>query len=165
LGTSRSSRPVEPEVPRLVRLKPIGVVSSPVTRPLERGWGEVVSTIRVAESVSPGLRGVESFSHLAVLFLMHRARFSDRDLVRRPRRRRDMPSLGIFAQRASCRPNLLGLTVVRLLARRGPLLEVKGLDALDGSPVLDLKPHVRAFDSPDSPLEPAWVARLMAGYF
>jgi tRNA-Thr(GGU) m(6)t(6)A37 methyltransferase TsaA len=148
-----------------VCLKPIGVVRSPITRPLEQGWGEVVSTIRVAEWVCRGLRGVESFSHLAVLFVMHRARFSDRDLVRRPRRRRDMPSLGIFAQRASCRPNLLGLTVVRLLERRGPLLEVRGLDALDGSPVLDLKPHVRAFDSPGRPQEPEWVARLMAGYF
>jgi len=165
VGTSRSSRAVELEVRRLVRLKPIGVVSSPVTSPLDHGWGEVVSTIRVAKWVSPGLRGVESFSHLAVLFVMHRARFRDRDLVRRPRRRRNMPTLGIFAQRASCRPNLLGLTVVRLLARRGPLLEVQGLDALDGSPVLDLKPHVRAFDSPDRSLEPAWVARLMAGYF
>jgi tRNA (adenine37-N6)-methyltransferase len=165
VGTSRSSRSVEPEVPRFVRLRPIGVVCSPITRPLEHGWGEVVSTIRVSAAVSSGLRGVEAFSHLAVLFVMHRARFSDRDLVRRPRQRRDMPSLGIFAQRASCRPNLLGLTVVRLLGRQGPVLEVRGLDALDGSPVLDLKPHVRAFDSPGRPLEPEWMSRLMAGYF
>ena len=165
MGTSRSSRAVEPGAPRRVWLQPIGVVRSPITRPLEQGWGQVVSTIRVAGWVSRGLRGVESFSHLAVLFVMHQARFSERDLVRRPRRRRDMPPLGIFAQRASCRPNLLGLTVVRLLARRGPLLEVRGLDALDGSPVLDLKPHVRAFDSPGHPLEPEWMARLMAGYF
>lgn len=165
MGTSRSSRGVEPEVPRRVSLSPIGVVRSPITRPLEHGWGQVVSTIRVEGWVARGLRGVEAFSHLAVLFVMHRARFSDRDLVRRPRRRRDMPPLGIFAQRASCRPNLLGLTVVRLLARRGALLEVQGLDALDGSPVLDLKPHVQAFDSPARVLEPEWMARLMSGYF
>jgi len=165
VGTSRSSRPVEPEVPRLVHLRPIGVVCSPITRPLEHGWGEVVSTIRVSPGVSRGLRGVEAFSHLAVLFVMHRARYSERDLVRRPRRRRDMPALGIFAQRASCRPNFLGLTVVRLLGRQGAVLEVRGLDALDGSPVLDLKPHVRAFDSPGRPLEPEWMSRLMAGYF
>jgi tRNA (adenine37-N6)-methyltransferase len=165
MGTSRSSCTVEPEVPRRVWLRPIGVVRSPVTRPLEHGWGQVVSTIRVTRGFGPGLRGVESFSHLAVLFVMHQARFRERDLVRRPRRRRDMPPLGIFAQRASCRPNLLGLTVVRLLRRQGALLEVRGLDAIDGSPVLDLKPHVRAFDSPGRPLEPEWMGRLMTGYF
>ena len=165
MRTSRSSRAVEPEVPRRVWLQPIGVVRSPITHSLEQGWGQVVSTIRVSGRVSRGLQGVESFSHLAVLFVMHQARFSERDLVRRPRRRRDMPPLGIFAQRASCRPNLLGLTVVRLLARRGPLLEVRGLDALDGSPVLDLKPHVQAFDAPGRSVEPEWMARWMAGDF
>jgi tRNA (Thr-GGU) A37 N-methylase len=97
---------------------------------------------------------------------MDRARFdAATDLVRRPRGRADMPLLGIFAQRAKHRPNPIGLSTVRLLGVSGSILRVQGLDAIDGTPVLDLKPHFEAFDRPTGAVEPAWPAALMRGYF
>jgi tRNA-Thr(GGU) m(6)t(6)A37 methyltransferase TsaA len=110
--------------------------------------------------------GIERFSHLLVVFWMHGATFSrEDDLVRRPRGRDDMPEVGIFAQRAKHRPVPIGVTAVRLRARRGAVLEVEGLDALDGSPILDIKPYFPDFDRVADPTVPDWVSRLMQGYF
>jgi tRNA (Thr-GGU) A37 N-methylase len=76
-----------------------------------------------------------------------------------------MPEIGIFAQRAKHRPNPIGLTAVRLLSVAGNVLTVRGLDAIDGSPVLDIKPYFPAFDRVDDANAPEWVGRLMEGYF
>ena len=150
---------------RLV-LEPIGEVRCPVSRAPGIPWGEVVSTLYLKPGVVEGLKGIDQFSHLLVLFFMHQASYvAGRDLVRRPGGREDMPSLGIFAQRASSRPNTLGVSVVRLLSKEGAILCVQGLDAIDGSPLLDVKPYFKAFDRAIAPLEPEWVNRLMDGYF
>jgi tRNA (Thr-GGU) A37 N-methylase len=85
--------------------------------------------------------------------------------VRRPRGQADMPELGIFAQRAKDRPNPLGITVVPLVAVTPEGLRVRGLDAIDGTPILDLKPYFPQFDSAPGARVPEWVARLMRGYF
>jgi tRNA (adenine37-N6)-methyltransferase len=149
-----------------VDLVPIGFVESPITDPQDDGWGEVVSGIRLRDSLAPGLRGLEQFSHAMVVFLMHQATFDEAtDLVRRPRGRGDMPLLGIFAQRARHRPNPIGVSVVEILGVEGSVLRVRGLDAVDGTPVLDIKPHFPVFDAADEPKVPAWVERLMADYF
>jgi tRNA (adenine37-N6)-methyltransferase len=76
-----------------------------------------------------------------------------------------MPRVGIFAQRASSRPNALGVSVVRLLRQEAAVLSVQGLDAFDGSPILDVKPYVSDFDRANPSVEPDWVAQLMRGYF
>lgn len=149
-----------------MNLDPIGWVRSPATEGVDENWGAVVAEIHVAESLAAGLRGIEQFSHLLVVFYMHQATFDPAtDLVRRPRGRADLPEVGIFAQRAKHRPNPLGLTAVRLLGVAGAVLRVQGLDALDGTPVLDLKPYFPAFDRVADAVTPAWVDRLMAGYF
>jgi tRNA-Thr(GGU) m(6)t(6)A37 methyltransferase TsaA len=97
---------------------------------------------------------------------MHRYSFTPAaDLVRRPQERADMPEVGIFAQRAKHRPNPIGITAVELIERRGPVLVVKGLDAIDGTPVLDIKPYVPAFDSRPTAVVPRWLERLMEKYF
>src|SRR5262245_48502157 len=97
---------------------------------------------------------------------MHEARFdASAHLVRRPRDRGDLPLTGIFAQRAKHRPNPIGITTVRVERIEGASLFVRGLDALDGSPVLDVKPHAPVFDAPDSPCAPAWFDEIMKGYF
>jgi tRNA-Thr(GGU) m(6)t(6)A37 methyltransferase TsaA len=146
--------------------EPIGVVRSPVVAERDDDWGEVVSELQVVERLAPGLVGLEQFSHLNVLFWMHQSSFdAATDLVRRPRGRSDMPQLGIFAQRAKHRPNPIGLTAVRLLGRKGAVLKVQGLDAIDGTPILDLKPYVPAFDQVADPTLPEWISRLMEGYF
>ncbi|MDQ5823815.1 MAG: tRNA (N6-threonylcarbamoyladenosine(37)-N6)-methyltransferase TrmO [Chloroflexota bacterium] len=148
-----------------VTMQPIGVVRSPVKEGVDEGWGTVVSEIHLLEEYGPGLLGLEEFSHVIVVFLMHQATFNPDDLVRRPRGRANMPEVGIFAQRAKHRPNPIGLTAVRLLSVAGNVLTVRGLDAIDGSPVLDIKPYFAAFDRVDDASAPQWADRLMEGYF
>ncbi len=149
-----------------MNLRPIGFVKSPVTEPTDENWGNVVSEIHLSHELAPGLQGVERFSHLIVIFFMHRATFDPTDdLVRRPRGRADMPELGIFAQRAKHRPNPIGATAVELVGMEGNVLRVRGLDAIDGTPVLDIKPYFPAFDRVDHAVVPEWVERLMGGYF
>jgi tRNA-Thr(GGU) m(6)t(6)A37 methyltransferase TsaA len=133
---------------------------------VDAGWGSVVAQIHLHDKYAPGLLGLEEFSHVIVVFLMHRATFRpDEDLVRRPRGRADMPEVGIFAQRAKHRPNPIGLTAVRLLSMEGSVLTVRGLDAIDGSLVLDIKPYFAAFDRVEDATQPEWVDSLMEGYF
>ena len=96
-------------------LEPIGFVKNSVREPADAAWGSVVSEIRLRSELAEGLRGLEDFSHLVIVFLMHEARFrADLHLVRRPRDRAEMPSLGIFAPRARHRPNPIGVTTVSL---------------------------------------------------
>jgi tRNA-Thr(GGU) m(6)t(6)A37 methyltransferase TsaA len=150
----------------MTTIEPIAVVRSAVADGKDEDWGQVVAEIEVAPPFVPGLAGIEQFSHLLIIYWMHGASFSPAtDLVRRPRGRADMPELGIFAQRAKHRPNPIGVTAVRLVERAGARLRVAGLDALDGTPVLDIKPYFAAFDRVAAPVEPEWVGRLMQGYF
>jgi tRNA-Thr(GGU) m(6)t(6)A37 methyltransferase TsaA len=157
---------VELDRPGALAMEPVGVVRSPVAEGVDEDWGSVVAEIHLRVEYAPGLRGLEEFSHAIVVFLMHQATFNpDTDLVRRPRGQADMPELGIFAQRAKHHPNPIGLTAVRLLSVRGNVVTVRGLDAIDGSPVLDIKPYFPAFDNVDDATTPEWVGRLMEGYF
>ena len=147
-------------------IKPIGKVHSEVTSGRDENWGDVVSEIEIAPEYASGLRGLESFSHILVIYWMHEAKFdSAKHLIRCPREREDMPLLGIFTQRAKHRPNPIGVTAVRLLSVTGGSLQVQGLDAIDGTPVLDIKPYVPAFDAAGDAVTPEWVTRLMTNYF
>jgi tRNA (adenine37-N6)-methyltransferase len=86
-------------------------------------------------------------------------------LARRPRGRADWPEVGIFAQRGKNRPNRIGVTVCRLLSVRDLTIEVEGLDAIDGTPVLDIKPYVSGFAPKGAVREPAWARELMETYW
>ena len=149
-----------------ISLQPIGVVRNDVKEPKDEDWGSVVSQIRLDPALADGLLELQHFSHAVVVFLMHEARFEPAaHLARHPRDREDLPLVGIFAQRARHRPNPIGITTVRIeRVERGTLI-VRGLDAIDGTPVLDVKPHVPVFDAPARPRVPEWMDRLMAGYF
>lgn len=144
----------------------IGVVYNEVKEPTDEGWGHVVSEIVLDETFSDGLEGIEQFSHLLILFWMHRAAEAEPlRMRRRPQGRADMPEVGLFAQRARHRPNPIGVTAVRLLRRDKNRLVVEGLDAINGTPVLDVKPYVPAFDAVEAARVPQWVTRLMERYF
>lgn len=150
----------------MVKLEAIGTVRSPVSEGVDEDWGGVVAEIHLADRLAPGLSGLEQFSHVMVVFFMHRSSFSpETDLVRRPQGRPDMPEIGIFAQRAKHRPNPIGVTAVELIGVRGNVVTVKGLDAIDGTPVLDIKPYFPDYDRVEEASVPKWVGRLMAGYF
>src|SRR5438093_13550441 len=96
-------------------LDPIGVVRNGVVGSRDEEWGRVVSEIQLRPELADGLRGLEPFSHVVVVFVMHEARFEAAiHMTRRPRDRPDMPLVGIFAQRARHRPNPIGITTVEL---------------------------------------------------
>ena len=149
-----------------IRLQPIGAVYSPVTERSDQDWGRVTSKIILEREFAGGLLGLEGFSHAIVLTYLHRASFDrDKHLRRRPRNLDAMPEAGIFAQRAKNRPNPIGVTTVEILDVGHDCLEVGGLDTIDGTPVLDIKPYFPHFDRIEAPRVPGWVDRLMAGYF
>jgi tRNA (adenine37-N6)-methyltransferase len=149
-----------------ISLSPIGYVSSPVTNPIDENWGDVISRIEVLEPYRPGLQGLEQFSHILVVAYLHGAAFDPRrHLVRHPRGLESMPEVGIFAQRAKDRPNPLGITAVEVLEVTPEGLSVRGLDAIDGTPILDIKPYFPVFDRVEGAHVPEWVDRLMEGYF
>lgn len=148
-----------------MNLQQIGIIKSPITEGVDENWGNVVSEIVINESLMDGLKGLDEFSHVIVIFWMHHSTFNPNDLVRRPRGRGDMPLSGIFAQRAKHRPNPIGITPVELLKVEKNVITVKGLDAIDGTPVLDLKPYFPIFDRVENARVPEWVERLMQGYF
>jgi tRNA-Thr(GGU) m(6)t(6)A37 methyltransferase TsaA len=144
----------------------IGTVYNEVKEPTDQGWGSVVSEIVLDESLTDGLDGIDTFSHVLVLFWMHRAAEAEPvRMRRRPQGRADMPELGIFAQRARHRPNPIGVATVEILRRERNRLYVKGLDAINGTPVLDIKPYVPVYDAAESPRVPEWINRLMVSYF
>jgi len=149
-----------------MRIEPIGFVHTLVVEPQDHDWASVTSEVRIEPEFRTGLRGLETFSHVVVLFLLHRAGFSKEEhLLRHPRERADLPLLGIFAQRARHRPNPIGLSTVLIEKVTDTSVHVRGLDALDGTPVIDLKPHVPVFDAPSGSRHPEWVDRLFADYF
>jgi tRNA-Thr(GGU) m(6)t(6)A37 methyltransferase TsaA len=112
------------------------------------------------------LEGLDAFSHLEVVYLFDRV---DVDAVetgaRHPRGNPDWPRVGIFAQRAKDRPNRLGVSRCRMLGVSGREIAVAGLDAVDGTPVLDIKPYMNEFAPQEPTRQPAWASELMAGYW
>ncbi len=140
-------------------LKAIGVVRRSFREPSSErlNLGEIASEIEIDPSLTEALDGLEDFSHIIVLYWMHRANSERLSLKVHPMGRKDAPVQGIFAVRTPNRPNRIGKTTVRLLERRGNILRVQGLDALDGSPVLDIKPYLPGYDSKDNARVPSWI--------
>jgi tRNA-Thr(GGU) m(6)t(6)A37 methyltransferase TsaA len=146
--------------------KEIGKVRSKVKEAVDENWGKTESEIVLGDEYAPGLTGLEGFTHIIVVFHMHKADYNNNlHLVRHPQERADLPKLGIFAQRAKHRPNPIGITAVELVAVSGNSVKVRGLDAIDGTPVLDIKPYFPAFDSRPNARIPTWVEEIMRPYF
>jgi tRNA (adenine37-N6)-methyltransferase len=143
----------------------IGKVESPIKEPVDVNWGSIISEIVLEEEYAPGLLGLEEFSHLIVLTILHEAEYNpDKHLKRRPQDREDMPLLGIFAQRARHRPNRIGVTSVEIIEVSERSVKVRGLDNIDGTPVIDIKPYVPVYDRKDATI-PNWMDKMMKGYF
>jgi tRNA (adenine37-N6)-methyltransferase len=149
-------------------LEPIGIVRSPVKTPLDDVWGDVVSVIELDDRIvgPDAAKGLEEYSHIDVVFHFHLLPAEEIETnLRRPRGRADWPEVGILAQRAKRRPNRLGVTTCRLISVDGLRLTVRDLDAIDGTPVLDVKPYLAEFAPKGEIRQPAWSHELMAGYF
>ena len=146
-------------------LESIGVVKNSVENKKDVSWGEDISTIVLNEEYCTGFKGLEDFSHVIVLYHLDKANYdSQKHLQRRPQNREDMPLVGIFSQRGKDRPNRIGMTSVEIVSVSERELTVKGLDAIDGTPVLDIKPYYPVYDKKEATV-PEWVDRLMEHYF
>ena len=150
-----------------VTLTAIGVVAGGRTEPIDDHWEGVEADIVLHDRFPPdALDGLEQFSHLDVVYVFHQV--PEAAIVvgaRHPRGREDWPLVGIFAQRAKARPNRIGVSTCRLLSVRGRTVRVADLDAIDGTPVLDIKPHMVEMGPRTAVTEPAWVKELMRQYW
>ena len=121
--------------------------------------GLAVSKIVINREFARGLEGLEDFSHVYVVFWLHEIPEPSHRLRVHPRGRQDLKKVGVFASRSPHRPNPIGLTLVKLLNKKGEILTVKGLDAYNGTPVVDIKPYDKR-DSAPRPRVPAWWRQL-----
>jgi tRNA-Thr(GGU) m(6)t(6)A37 methyltransferase TsaA len=143
-----------------ISVKPIGWVRNEIKGLPWRQWKEVESEIVLDSAMTEALDGVEGFSHIMVVFWMHRVPEGIHHPVKvHPQGRQELPLVGVFATRAPYRPNPIGVSTVRLLERTDNVLKVKGLDAIDGTPVLDIKPCFPS-DAITQAEVPDWARRL-----
>jgi len=149
-------------------LHPIGYVRSPRSEPVDDDWGSVTSLVELDGALfePAALQGLEDFSHVEIVYVFDRVTQDQvQRSARRPRGNQDWPSVGIFAQRAKNRPNRIGVTCCRLLSVDGLTIKVRALDAIDGSPVLDIKPYMAEFGPREPVVQPSWSTELMASYW
>ncbi len=147
---------------------PIGFVRGGRAEPVDDAWDAVTAEIVLdpAQLGPDAALGLDSFSHIVVVFVFDRLDPAKLERnARHPRGRTDWPRVGILAQRGSPRPNRIGVTTCRVLSVEGMRIRVQGLDAIDGTPVLDIKPHMTGFDPRGEIREPDWAREIMEGYW
>jgi tRNA (adenine37-N6)-methyltransferase len=147
---------------------PIGWVVCPRSEAVDDDWGDVVSrvTLDTGRFAADSLRGLKEFSHVEVVYVFDRVPSDAYEKgARRPRGNPNWPEVGVFAQRNKRRPNRIGVSVCRLLSVEETELTVQGLDAIDGTPVLDIKPYMTEFAPRGDVDQPAWSHDLMSGYW
>ena len=151
----------------MINLDAIGYVRSTRRALLDDDWDSVAATIELTSDFTPeALAGLEDFSHAEVIFHFDRVAAGTVERgARHPRGNTRWPRVGIFAQRAKDRPNRLGSTIVEIRKRDGRVLTVAGLDAVDGTPVLDIKPVMTEFLPRTLVRQPSWSHELMREYW
>ena len=151
-----------------IEVIPIGLVRGGRREPIDDDWDQVEAEIVLdaARFAPDAAAGLDAFSPIEVIFHFDRAAAAEVNTgARHPRGRRDWPLGGILAQRGKDRPNRIGVTVCRILSVDGLSLRVRGLDAIDGTPVLDIKPVMKGFLPRGEIKEPQWAGELMTGYW
>ena len=150
-----------------ISIVPIAKVNNNRKAIEDDNWGSVISTIELAENMSESsLEGIDEFSHLEIIFFFDKVADDNIQFeARHPRNNKEYPKVGIFAQRGKNRPNKLGVTIVELLERNNKKLIVKGLDAIDGTPIIDIKPVMKEFLPKGEVKQPNWSISLMDRYW
>jgi len=151
----------------MITLTPIGYVSSPRDDTSDDGWGDVEARIELCQDFgSEAFDGIEEYSHIEVVYFLDRVPENRVAWgARHPRGNSAWPQVGIFAQRGKDRPNRLGVSIARLVGRHGRQLVLRGLDAINGTPVLDIKPVMREFLPAGEVRQPKWSHELMSRYW
>jgi tRNA-Thr(GGU) m(6)t(6)A37 methyltransferase TsaA len=159
-----------------MQLRPVGIVKSPLKEPSlvaesgdltwqskegRREWRTLISELVIDSDLAGILDGTEDFSHLLVLYWAHRVPLEGRSLIKaHPMGRKDLPLVGVFSTCSPARPNTICAIVVRLLERKGNVLKVQGLDALDGSPLIDIKPYIPSYYHADMVKMADWMLQI-----
>jgi len=151
----------------MIELNPIGFIKNTRKEIRDDHWGDIESEIVLTKQFSPeALAGIEEFSHAEILFFFHQVPPEKIQIgSRHPRNNSGWPKVGIFAQRGKNRPNRIGSTIVRVIDCKGTHLRVKGLDAIDGTPVLDIKPIMAEFLPKEKIVQPTWSHEVMIDYW
>ena len=148
-------------------IEPIAFVKNCRKDLIDDDWGNIVSTIELADQIeASSITGIHEFSHLEIIFYFDKV--ADDKIqyeARHPRNNKEFPMVGIFSQRGKNRPNRLGVTMVELVEVRQRQFVVKGLDALDGTPVMDIKPVMKEFLPKGQVKQPNWSTSLMEKYW
>jgi len=140
-------------------LKAIGFVRSGIKQPPIHDWTEIVSDITIDSSLTEALDNLDEFSHIIVLYWMHHSTADQVPTKVHPMAKQELPLVGLFATRSPHRPNPVGKATVRLLQRQGNILKVEGLDAIDGTPIIDIKPYIPGYDSATNAKVPPWITK------
>ena len=143
----------------VIKIKPLGQAKNKVVKPTLPGWKDVVTKIVIDKKYAKGLDGIEDYSHVIVVYWMDKEK--ECHLKHHPQGRVDIPFVGIFACRCPQRPNRIAISTVELIKRLGNIITVKGLDIVNGTPILDIKPYTPQYDSVDKAKVPDWVSKLV----
>lgn len=139
-------------------INPIGFVENKVKKPRFGNFSEEVSEIVLDKNFSAGLEGINDYSHIIVVYWMDKVK--EYVVSHRPQGNQEVPIVGIFSCRCQARPNPIGITTVEMLGRKENRVKVKGLDVINGTPVLDIKPYWPQYDEAKSAKIPDWVRKL-----
>ena len=148
-----------------IKLTPIAFVKNTRVAIIDDNWSTVTSEIELAENLPEEcFDNIDTFSHLEIIFHLNQ---TNKTIIgsEHPRNNTEWPKVGIFAQRKKDRPNHLGLTIVNLIKREGRKLTVTTLDAIDGTPILDIKPVLKEFLPQGEVFQPKWSHELMKNYW
>lgn len=141
-----------------IKIKPIGFVRNKVKEQRFGGWNKIVSEIVLNKEYKDALDGIEGYSHAVIMYWMSEVRACD--IRHRPQGNPDVPVVGIFACRCPARPNPIAITTCRIVKKEKNTLTVKGLDAINNTPVIDIKPYTAQYDSVRNARIPRWVNKL-----
>lgn len=142
-----------------IKLTPIGRAENTINRPMLPGWKDIKTRIVLDKKYSRGLDGIEDYSHIIAVYWMNKE--AECHLVHHPQGNAEVPWVGIFACRCPQRPNRIALSTVKLLFRRGNVLTVEGLDIVNGTPIIDIKPYTPRYDEAAHAKVPSWVNKLI----
>lgn len=149
-----------------IKLQAIAFVKNARTSPIDDNWKNIISDIELADHIpTEAFNYIEDFSHLEIIYYLDQVNPQDIVFSGHPRGNHNYPSVGILGQRKKDRPNTLGLATVALLAHQGRTIKVKFLDAIDGTPILDIKPVFKEFEPQTDIRQPAWVTDMMENYW
>ncbi|MDF1613287.1 tRNA (N6-threonylcarbamoyladenosine(37)-N6)-methyltransferase TrmO [Melioribacteraceae bacterium 09-Me] len=147
-------------------MQPIATIKNSRKDPIDDYWETIVSEIELADHIpTEAFDNISDFSHLEIIYYFDKVVNKDIIYAGQPRGNLNYPLVGIFAQRKKDRPNRIGLCTVELLEHNGRTIKVKYLDAIDGTPVLDIKPVFKEFQPKGQIRQPIWVADLMKNYW